>query len=128
METGLIPPALIILLAAVNGYFSLMETALIESHRGRLEKLSEDGDANAEIVLKMLEAPAPLSVAQIGITFTGILAGVCAILTSSTIAGLINSSIAPALAISIGITTFIFLLFGEFCLNRRLSATPKIFC
>ena len=97
LETGLIAPALIILLAAVSGYFSLMETALIECHRGRLEKLSEDGDANAEAVLKMLEAPAPLSVAQIGITFTGIMAGVCAILTSPTIAGLINSSIIPAL-------------------------------
>jgi putative hemolysin len=125
LETGLIPPALIILLAAVNGYFSLMETALIESHRGRLEKLSEDGNANAEVVLKMLEAPAPLSVAQIGITFTGILAGVCAILTSPTIAGLINSSIAPALAISIGITTFIFLLFGEFLPKQAAKRDPE---
>ena len=75
METGLIAPALIILLAAVSGYFSLIETALIESHRGRLEKLSEDGDADAKAVLEMLESPAPLTVAQIGITFTGILAG-----------------------------------------------------
>ena len=55
MEIGLIPPALIILLAAVSGYFSLMETALIESHRGRLEKLSEDGDADAKAVLEMIE-------------------------------------------------------------------------
>ena len=91
METGLILPALIILLAAVSGYFSLMETALIESHRGRLEKLSDDGNEDARAVLAMIESPAPLSVAQIGITFTGILAGVCAVLVSPSIAGLIYS-------------------------------------
>ena len=125
METGLIPPALIILLAAVSGYFSLIETALIECHRGRLEKLSEDDDANAKAVLDMLESPAALSVAQIGITFTGILAGVCATLTSPTIAGLINSSIAPALIISICITTFIFLLFGEFLPKQAAKRDPE---
>ena len=125
METGLIPPALIILSAAVSGYFSLMETALIESHRGRLEKLSEDGDTDAAAVLKMLEAPSPLSVAQIGITFTGILAGVCAILTSPTIAGLTNLSIVPAVAIAIGITTFIFLLFGEFLPKQAAKRDPE---
>ena len=125
METGLIPPALIILSAAVSGYFSLMETALIESHRGRLEKLSEEGDDKAAAVLKMLEAPAPLSVAQIGITFTGILAGVCAILTSPTIAGLINSSLVPAVAIAVGVTTFIFLLFGEFLPKQAAKRDPE---
>ena len=125
METGLIPPALIILLAAVSGYFSLIETALIECHRGRLEKLSEDGDANAKAVLDMLESPVALSVAQIGITFTGILAGMCATLTSPTISGLINSSIVPALIISIGITTFIFLLFGEFLPKQAAKRDPE---
>ena len=127
METGLIPPALIILLAAVSGYFSLMETALIESHRGRLEKLSEDGDPNAATVLKMIEDPAPLSVAQIGITFSGILAGVCAILTSPIIAGLINLSILPSAAISICVTTFIFLLFGEFLPKQAAKRNPDNF-
>lgn len=125
METGLIPPALIIVLAAVSGYFSLMETALIECHRGRLEKLSEEGDADAKAVLAMIESPAPLSVAQIGITFTGILAGVCAILTSPTIAGLINSSIVPAVIIAVGITAFIFLLFGEFLPKLAAKRDPE---
>ncbi|MBQ6298570.1 MAG: HlyC/CorC family transporter [Selenomonadaceae bacterium] len=127
METGLIPPALIILLAAVSGYFSLMETALIESHRGRLEKLSEDGDVNARAVLEMIEAPAPLTVAQIGITCTGILAGVCAILTSPTIAGFINLSIIPAAVIALCVTTFIFLLFGEFLPKQAAKREPEKF-
>lgn len=127
METGLIPPALIILLAAVSGYFSLMETALIESHRGRLEKSAEDGDADAKAVLDLTESPAALTVAQIGITFTGILAGVCAILTSPTIAGLINSSIVPAVVIAVGVTAFIFLLFGEFLPKLAAKRDPEKF-
>ncbi len=125
METGLIPPALIIILAAVSGYFSLIETALIECHRGRLEKLSEDGDKNAAKVLELIESPASLSVAQIGITFTGILAGVCAILTCPTVAELINSSLLPAAILALVVTTFIFLLFGEFLPKQIAKHNPE---
>ncbi|MBR4643314.1 MAG: HlyC/CorC family transporter [Selenomonadaceae bacterium] len=124
------PPALIILLAAVSGYFSLMETALIECHRGRLEKLSEDGDADAKAVLEMTESPAPLNVAQIGITFTGILAGVCAVLTIPLIAAQINfleqAEIISAAAALIA-TTFIFLLFGEFLPKQAAKRDPENF-
>ena len=130
MENGLIPPALIILLAAVSGYFSLMETALIECHRGRLEKLLEDGDANAKTVLDMLESPAPLSVAQIGITFTGILAGVCSVLASPLIAaqiGFVEQSELIAVAIALCVTTFIFLLFGEFLPKQAAKRDPENF-
>jgi len=118
---------MIILSAAVSGYFSLMETALTECHRGRLEKLSEDGDAAAKAALELTDSPSALTVAQIGITFTGILAGVCAILTSPTIAGLINSSIVPALVIAVGVTTFIFLLFGEFLPKLAAKRDPEKF-
>ena len=127
METGLTLPALIILLAAVSGYFSLMETALLESHRGRLEKLSEDGDKNAAAVLTMLDSPTPLNVAQVGITFTGILAGVCAVLTSPIIAAQINLSMLPATAIALCVTTFIFLLFGEFLPKQAAKRNPEKF-
>ena len=127
METGLIPPALIILLAAVSGYFSLMETALLESHRGRLEKLSEDGDADARAVLEMLDSPTPLNVAQVGITFTGILSGVCAMLTSPTIAAQINLSVLPAAIIALSVTTFIFLLLGEFLPKQAAKRDPEKF-
>ncbi len=130
METGLIAPVLIILLAAVSGYFSLIETALIECHRGRMEKISEDGDTNAAAVLKMLDAPAPLSVAQIGITCTGILAGVCAMLTIPTIAAQMNflehAEIISAV-VALGGTTFIFLLFGEFLPKQAAKREPENF-
>ncbi len=128
MDTGLIPPALIILLAAISGYFSLIETALIECHRGRLEKLAEDGDKNANAVLNMVESPAPLNVAQSGITFTGILAGVCAILTTPLISAQINFS-EQAEIISVAIvlvaTTFLFLLFGEFLPKQVAKRDPE---
>lgn len=128
METGLIPPALIIVLAAVCGYFSLIETALIECHRGRLEKLSEEGNTDAKAVLNMLESPAPLSVAQIGITFTGLLAGVCAILTVPPLAAqlkFLEQAELIAAAIALGVTAFIFLLFGEFLPKLAAKRDPE---
>ena len=104
-----------------------METALIECHRGRLEKLLEDGDKNARAVLNMIESPAPLSVAQVGITFTGILAGVCAMLSSSLIAAKINLSLLASVIIALCITTFIFLLFGEFLPKQAAKRDPENF-
>lgn len=128
METELIPPLLIIVLAAVSGYFSLMETALIESHRGRLEKLSDDGDADAKAALKILESSAALNVAQIGITSTGIFAGVCAVLSIPPLAARINfleQEEIISTAIVLIVTTFIFLLFGEFLPKQAAKRNPE---
>ena len=128
MDTELIPPVLIIVLAAVSGYFSLMKTALIESHRGRLEKLSNDGDANAKAALKILESPAALNVAQIGITCTGIFAGVCAVLSIPPLAERINFLEREEIistAIVLIATTFIFLLFGEFLPKQAARRSPE---
>ncbi|MCR5833569.1 MAG: hemolysin family protein [Selenomonadaceae bacterium] len=127
MDTSFLPPLLIIILAAVGGYFSLMETALMECHRGRLEKLSEDGDENAKAVLTMLETPAPLNVAQIGITFTGILTGVCAVLTAPVIAEKINfieHAQIISVIISLCVATIIFLLLGEFLPKQAAKQDP----
>lgn len=131
METGLISPALIILLAAVSGYFSLMETALIECHRGRLEKMADDGDADAKAVLELTESPASLTVAQIGITFTGILAGVCAVLSIPLLADVVGDFLQQeqiiSAVIALGVTTFIFLLFGEFLPKLAAKRNPEEF-
>ncbi len=129
METSLIPPVLIILLAAVSGYFSMMETALIECHRGRLEKLSEDGSADAAAVLRMVDEPAPLTVAQIGITFTGILAGVCAVLSAPLISAHLHFAEAEIFSTAVAVcgTTFIFLLFGEFLPKQAAKRDPENF-
>ncbi len=131
METDLLSPALIILLAAVSGYFSLMETALIESHRGRLEKLSSDGDKDAKAVLELIELPAALNVAQIGITCTGIFAGVCAVLSIPPLAAVLDDFLEQEQLISaiiaLGVTTFIFLLFGEFLPKQAAKRNPEYF-
>ncbi|MBE8954661.1 MAG: HlyC/CorC family transporter [Quinella sp. 2Q5] len=123
------PPALIILLAAVSGYFSLMETALIECHRGRLEKLSEDGNVDARAALELIDAPAPLNVAQVGITFAGILAGFCAVLTVPTVATPIkfDGEEIFSTALVLCITVFIFLLFGEFLPKLAAKRDPESF-
>ena len=131
METDLLSPALIILLAAISGYFSLMETALIESHRGRLEKLSADGDKDAKAVLELIELPAALNVAQIGITCTGIFAGVCAVLSIPPLAAVLDDFLEQEQLISaiiaLGVTTFIFLLFGEFLPKQAAKRNPEYF-
>jgi len=129
LDTELLSVGLIILLAAVSGYFSLMETAIIESHRGRLEKMSADGNTDAKAVLEMLESPAPLTVAQTGITFTAILAGMFVVLAMSPLAELIKNFIDEEELISAAIvlvaTTFLFLLFGEVLPKQAARRNPE---
>lgn len=69
----------IILLALIilNGIFSMSEIAIISSRKSKLEAESEEGNKNAEEVLKILESPTRfLSTVQVGITLIGILTGV----------------------------------------------------
>ena len=83
-------PLLILLtvfLVSASSFFALAETAIMESHKSRLEKLADDGDKNAVAALTILEMPDNvLSVVQIGITLTSILLGI-----------VIGSAIAPLL-------------------------------
>ena len=71
---------LIVLLLLLNSFFSLIETALMEGHKSRLERLAdEEGDdaEDARAALAILDAPEDaLSVTQIGITLMGILLGI----------------------------------------------------
>ena len=70
---------MILFFILADGFFALAETALTESHKSRLEKLADDGNADAENALHLMEAPEKiLSVVQIGITFMSILLGSCA--------------------------------------------------
>ncbi len=96
-----------------------METALTESRRGLLEKLAEDGDKDAGEALDILEHSEDyLPVAQVGITFTGILAGLTAgIFVAPLLSAELHSlPYADSLSwlITIGLTTYGMLLFGEF--------------
>ena len=131
MTASILPLVLIIFLATVSGYFSLMETSLNEGRHGRLEKLSQDGDKDAQAALKLLESPVnALYTAQIGITVTGILAGWSSILLAKLIFNQIyffpHAEII-SLIISLVFVTFIILLFGDFLPIRAAQQSPEKF-
>ncbi|MBR5913833.1 MAG: HlyC/CorC family transporter [Selenomonadaceae bacterium] len=121
----------------MSGYFSLMETSLNEARHGRLEKLAQDGDKDAEAALKILDSPLnALYTAQIGITVTGILSGCSSILLSEFILIEINSlphvDIVShveiiSLVISFAVVIFIMLIFGSFLPARIAQQSPENF-
>ena len=83
--------ALIIFLAILSGYFSLMEVALTESLHGKIEKLAQDDIKKLELATKFLDEPdTALSAAKIGIIFTAILSGLCTVSLAEIIFAQIN--------------------------------------
>ncbi|MBQ9478071.1 MAG: DUF21 domain-containing protein, partial [Selenomonadaceae bacterium] len=79
-----LPLALVIWFAVSSGYFSLMGTSVAESHRSRLEKLSDEGSADAQAAIKIIDEPDKLiNTAQAGFAL------------SSTLAGLLSALLAP---------------------------------
>ena len=128
-QAGLLFVSLIFLLIA-NGFFSLIETAITESHRGRLEKLQEDGNSHAKASLLILENPEPmLSLCQVGITFTSILTGLC---TGVFLAPFLANYLTflphgwlVALIFSLIIMTYITLLFSEFLPKKAAIQNPE---
>ena len=127
----ILPLSLIIFLAIMSGCFSLMETSLNEGRHGRLEKLAQDGDKDAEAALKLLESPAnALYTAQIGITVTGILSGCSSIFLSKLI--FMEIDFLPqrdlvSLIISLALVIFVMLLFGGFLPARAAQQYPEKF-
>ena len=70
---------IILFLIFANGLFVLAETAIIESHKTKLEKQADLGDQQAILALGLVEEPAKiLATTQIGITLTGLLIGAIA--------------------------------------------------
>lgn len=70
--------ALLILaiLLVVNAAFSMSELAIISARRTRLEKRAAEGNAGAAAALALADSPSKfLSIVQVGVTLTGILAG-----------------------------------------------------
>ncbi len=121
---------LIAFFALCNYYFSLLETALTESHRGRLEKMADDGNAEATSALEMLENRGePLSVTQIGITLTGILTGLATgVLITPAVSQLLNFmpySDILSLVISVPVITCCLLLVGEFLPKKTAMQNPE---
>lgn len=64
-------------LIMLNGVFAMAEIAVLTAKRGRLQNLSDEGNAAATIAIKLAEEPTRfLSTVQIGITSIGIMNGI----------------------------------------------------
>ena len=131
MDSLILPLAVVIIFAMVSGYFSLMETALSESLHGRIEKLAEAGNFDAQAALSMLESSAtPLIIAKAGATAAGIFSGFCAIPLSRLIFNQINffeQAQFVSVLIAILMVIFLMILFGEILPVRAAQQAPEKF-
>ena len=123
--------ALIIFLAILSGYFSLMEVALTESLHGKIEKLAQDDIKKLELATKFLDEPdTALSAAKIGIIFTAILSGLCTISLAEIIFAQINffeQAEITSILIAFIFTAFVMILFGSYLPVRAAKQTPEEF-
>lgn len=122
--------AFIILCVYLNSLFVLIETALAESGKSRLERLADDGDERAQAALVFFEAPENLlSVAQIGITFTSMLLGAAAgSILSLRLADYLSFLPHPrmmAIFLVMVPVIYIHLLFGEFIPKKIAMQDPE---
>lgn len=62
----------IAILIAVNGFFSMIEMAVVSANKNRINSLAEEGDTRAKTVIKLMGEPSSfLSTIQVGITLAG---------------------------------------------------------
>lgn len=121
---------LIVLFTLLNGYFSMIETALVESRKSILEKLAGDGSDDAAAALSILGEPKKfLSVAQIGITLMGILSGLAAGLFLAPMLAAVFSFVpyseTAGLVVSVALAAVCLLLFGEFLPKKTALQYPE---
>ncbi len=126
--------AIIALLVAINGLFSMSELAVVSSRKPRLEALARKGSKGAEAALQLGTDPGRfLSAVQIGITLIGIVAGAY---SGSSLGGPMGQrieqwGIEPELAGNIGfaiviiLTTFISLVIGELVPKQFALRSPE---
>ena len=114
---------LILILILLSGYFTLIETVFTESHRSRLEKLTEN-----VTVFDMFESSERfISAAQIGRKLTEIIAGAVAVIFTPIILAPFNFKVGFFISILIGIVlvSFVMLLFGDFFPRRIVRLAPE---
>lgn len=118
---------IILLLIIVNGVFTMAEMAVVGARKSRLEEWADKGNARAKAALELAQAPNQfLLTVQVGITLTGILAGVFVgrIVADQiaayldTIPGVEPYSPAIALALVVIVITYLFLFVGELVPKR----------
>jgi putative hemolysin len=134
MNTAFLEISLIILLLFANGVFAMTEIAIVSSRKGLLQSMADKGSKGAARALALSENPNRfLSTVQIGITLVGIVAGALGSGTVATrLAGFLE--VVPmiaeyakpvALAIVIGILTYLSLVVGELVPKRLAMKFPE---
>lgn len=126
--------AIILVLIAVNGIFSMSELAIVSSRPARLEGLAKGGSRGAATALRLAQDPGKfLSTVQIGITLIGIVAGAYsgASLGDPVAARLEPLGLGPeasrtlALTLVLAITTFASLVVGELVPKQFALRSPE---
>ncbi len=98
----------ILILILLSAFFSSAETALTTVNKHRLRALAEEGNRNAQRVLKLIENPAKmLSAILIGNNIVNISASALATTLTTNVFG------SKFVGVSTGILTLVILLFGE---------------
>jgi putative hemolysin len=125
---------IIIALIFINGILSLSEMALVSSRKSKLQQMAMEGDDMAKKVLDITKVPTNyLSTVQVGITMTGILAGVFSGATIADEIALWLGRYAPIRPYSPVISfflvvitvTYLSLIFGELLPKRIALQNPE---
>lgn len=126
--------SIVLILLVANGIFAMTEIAIVSSRKGLLQGMAAKGNSGAARALRLSDSPNRfLSTVQIGITLVGIVAGA---LGSGTVSEELADVIVPipfigdyakqiALAIVIGILTYLSLVVGELVPKRLAMKFPE---
>lgn len=107
-DSSLIELITLVILVFLSAFFSSAETALTTVNRHRMRALAEEGNKNAENVLKLVDNPSKmLSAILIGNNIVNISASALATSFTTAVFG------SKFIGVSTGILTLVVLLFGE---------------
>jgi CBS domain containing-hemolysin-like protein len=123
----------ILCLIAVSAFFSLSEISLAASRKIKLKLLADDGNINAQRILKMQENPGTFfTVVQIGLNAVAILGGIVGDAAfSPAFYNLLLNVVSPQLAdqlsfiISFTLVTSLFILFADLTPKRIGMIAPE---
>lgn len=124
---------LILFLIAVSSFFSVSEIALAASRKIKLKQLIDEGNTNAEQVIKLQANPGTFfTVVQIGVNAVAILGGIVGDMAFSPfLRGVFSQFMAPALAAQLSficsftIVTSLFILFADLIPKRIGMIAPE---
>ncbi len=126
--------AIIFVLIAINGIFSMSELAIVSARPARLEALARLGNRGAKTAIELAEDPGKfLSTVQIGITLIGIIAGAYSGASLGEPVGKriealgLSAELAHTLGLTlvIGLTTFGSLVIGELVPKQFALRSPE---